>query len=349
MLRMKILVCTPFDLSVPRGNVLAAERLSRGFAGRGHTVELTSGPEAVSGEAVRRRLAEWRPDAVLVLHAVYGAGAVRAAAANGRPRVVVALRGTDANEMLDDPARGSEAREAIRLAHAVTVFNDVMRETVATRVPEKANALHILPNGLDFPVSAVDYRTRLGIPSDALVFAALCGLRAVKRPAELLEWLDPVVRQRPGLVLMHAGPVLEQAVGERFHHMTDARPWVRRAGVIPHDEVDSFLRAADVYVSASRSEGMPHAVREAMAGGLPLLLSDIPGHRRMADPGREALFFDHPMSFTAAALELAGFPERRRALGEASRQRVERELSGYSEVDAYLALLSPPGPVASGP
>lgn len=346
---MKILVCTPFDLSVPRGNVLAAERLSRGFAGRGHTVELAGGPDAVSEEAVRRRLAEWRPDAVLVLQAAYGAGAVRAAAADGRPRVVVALRGTDANEMLDDPASGPAALEAIRLAHAVTVFNDAMRDAVAARVPDQADALRILPNGLEFPSSAVDFRARLGIPCDALVFAALCGLRAVKRPVELLEWLDPVVRQRPGVVLLHAGPVLEEATADRFQCLADARPWVRRAGVIPHAEADSFLRSADVYVSASRSEGMPHAVREAMAAGLPLLLSDIPGHRGMAEAGREALFFDHPVSFAAAALGLAGSPHRRRALGGAARQRVERELSGYSEMDAYLALLSPPGPVASAP
>ncbi|MBP7866968.1 MAG: glycosyltransferase family 4 protein [Acidobacteria bacterium] len=340
---MKILICTPFDLSVPRGNAIAAGRLARGFNNRGHAAEILAGPDAVAEESVRRRLADARPDAVLVLQAAYSAGAVRAAAADGRARVVLALRGTDANEMLDDPAIGPAALEAIRLAHAVTVFNDVMRDAVAARVPGKATALHVVPNGLEFPVSDVDYRSRLGVPRNAVVFAALCGLRAVKRPVELLEWLDPVVQRSPGLVLIHAGPVLEPEVGDRFHGMADARPWVHRTGVIPHDETDSFLRAADVYVSASRSEGMPHAVREAMAAGLPLLLSDIPGHRRMAAGAREAFFYDSPASFAAGALSLAGDPERRQAMGAAARERIERELAGYSETDAYLALLSQPG------
>ena len=39
---------------------------------------------------------------------------------------------------------------------------------------------------------------------------------------------------------------------------------------------NNYLRAADYYVSASRTEGMPLGVLEAMAEGLPLLLSDIP-------------------------------------------------------------------------
>lgn len=49
------------------------------------------------------------------------------------------------------------------------------------------------------------------------------------------------------------------------------------------DNVQEYLWASDVFVSASLSEGLPTAVLEAMGCGLPLLLSDIPQHREIID------------------------------------------------------------------
>lgn len=47
------------------------------------------------------------------------------------------------------------------------------------------------------------------------------------------------------------------------------------------NNVDEYLAAADIYVSASKSEGMPLSVLEAMRAGLPLLLSNIEPHKEI--------------------------------------------------------------------
>jgi glycosyltransferase involved in cell wall biosynthesis len=84
---------------------------------------------------------------------------------------------------------------------------------------------------------------------------------------------------------------------------------------------------------------MPHAVREAMANGLPTLLSDIPGHRMMADEGKEALFFGGEEDFVRHVARLIQDASLRKALGSRARERVTKELSERDEIDAYLALL----------
>lgn len=73
------------------------------------------------------------------------------------------------------------------------------------------------------------------------------------------------------MVLMGSGPNLK-ALSEKY--ADDDR--LLFTGNI--NNVCDYLQASDAYVSASKSEGMPNGVLEAMATGLPVLLSDIPQH-----------------------------------------------------------------------
>jgi glycosyltransferase involved in cell wall biosynthesis len=57
------------------------------------------------------------------------------------------------------------------------------------------------------------------------------------------------------------------------------------------DDVPALLAAADVFVFPSRFEGLPGALIEAEAAGLPIIASDIPNNREVAEAGKNALFF----------------------------------------------------------
>lgn len=88
------------------------------------------------------------------------------------------------------------------------------------------------------------------------------------------------------------------------------------------DMYQPLLATSDVFLSASRFEGLPLSVQEGMAHGLPLVLSDIPPHRESA--GEAALYFpaDDPAALADRLHALAGDPGHRERLAGESRARL---------------------------
>ncbi len=118
-------------------------------------------------------------------------------------------------------------------------------------------------------------RERLGLPKDAPVGICAARLVAQKRHDVLLEAWREV---RSDAVLLIAGdgalrPEIEKAAADAAFSGR-----VRVLGI--RDDVDWLLAASDVFVLASDWEGMPLAVLEALALGLPVVATDVDGLRQ---------------------------------------------------------------------
>lgn len=106
-------------------------------------------------------------------------------------------------------------------------------------------------------------------------------LEPVKSPFVLLDAFATLDDGEWRLAYIGRGS-MESELRERIasKHMEDR---VEVAGLIPRDEVFARLAKSHVLVSASKGEGLPVAVIEAMAARCPVILSDIPPHREVAD------------------------------------------------------------------
>jgi len=96
-------------------------------------------------------------------------------------------------------------------------------------------------------------------------------------------------------------------------------------GLVPRDDVFVLCADADVFVSTSHGEGLPVAVLEAMAAGCPVILSEIPPHRELAD-GADFIPFVEPgdvEGFAAAILRYREMsPQERTEIGRRCRSHM---------------------------
>ena len=105
------------------------------------------------------------------------------------------------------------------------------------------------------------------------------------------------------------------------------------------DQVDALLAAADLFVRPTIEAGTSMAVFEALAAGLPVVASDIAGHRQWIADGCEGLLAspDDTAAWSAAIGRLLDDPELAARLGGAARQKA----AGFSlakMADAHLTL-----------
>jgi len=172
---------------------------------------------------------------------------------------------------------------------------------------------------------------------------ATVGLIKIKNPIIVLDASYQYKDQDTKLTFLGEGslrPVLMQKV-ERL----GLQQQVQLTGMVARDKVFEYFTRADLFVSASWGEGLPVAVMEAMACGRPVVLSDIPPHREIAE-GVDFIPLIKPDDVTGFAQEIRKFREmsvsERAVIGQKCRKLIEDRFSlpimhaGYQEIYAKI-------------
>jgi glycosyltransferase involved in cell wall biosynthesis len=172
-------------------------------------------------------------------------------------------------------------------------------------------------------VARAALRAELGVPAGACV---VIGISRLVRHKGWPELLQAVCAAPANCVLW--------VVGERLgsDHGEDLEPQFQRAAAALgprlvrlgyRSDVARLLAAADVFCLPSHFEGLPMSVIEAMLIGLPVVATDIRGHREQVVDGQTGLLVPRGTvaPLAAALTRLAADPALRMAMGAAGRAR----------------------------
>lgn len=122
-----------------------------------------------------------------------------------------------------------------------------------------------------------ELRIALGLPTEKVVYVSVGHLSKRKDPEAIINAFSKSRARESGCLLFLGDGELrsscEKLIGEQ------GKGDIRFLGSI--NNVADYLRAVDYFISASKAEGLPNSVLEALACGLPVLLSDISAHKEV--------------------------------------------------------------------
>lgn len=202
--------------------------------------------------------------------------------------------------------------------------------------------LVVMPNAVDverIAAAAPVRRDAVGLPPDRPVVLWAGRMDPVKRLDALIDALDRIREVVPfALVLAGDGP--ERS---RVEALVAGRAWARDArflGWVP--ELAGWLKAADLVVAGSLTEGMPNVVLEAMAAGRCVVAADIPACREVITSGQTGILVDADRAdrWHDPIRRVLGAPAERRRLGAAASRFVRERFAlapAVAELSAFYS------------
>jgi glycosyltransferase involved in cell wall biosynthesis len=240
-----------------------------------------------------------------------------------------------------DPVTRLANRATIGLDDADLAVSEDVRATMGTRHRDR---VEVLRHGVDLEaVRAAGARgpaarAALGVGPGDVVVATVANLRREKGLDVLLDAAARVAADPRGarvrFVVVGQGPLADELAAR--HARLGLGGTVSLAGYRP-DAVE-VVAAADVFCLASRHEGLPVALMEALALGRPVVATTVGGVPELVRDGVEGRLVapDDPGSLAEALLEVAGDPALRARLAAGA---AAAEAAGIGPAQARLESL----------
>jgi len=216
-----------------------------------------------------------------------------------------------------------------------------MSEDHIVTFPWGVDLCHFLPGPEEGINQPPGLRSRLGWGEEAFVLLSTRSWESIYGVEVLAEAFVQAARQHPELRLMMLGNGSLAARLRQIFMRGEVIDQVVFPGQVNQSDLPKYYRSADLYLSASHSDGASISMLEALACGCPVLLSDIPGNLEWITPGEQGWFFrDGNIQSLAEAItkavenrkELAGMRQSARRLAE---QRADWEKNFNELLKAY--------------
>jgi glycosyltransferase involved in cell wall biosynthesis len=228
-----------------------------------------------------------------------------------------------------------------RVSGVIAVSDDV-RTSILDRVGPLNEKIVVIANGVDVDrygdsIDRDEVRAELGLDPNAFVMVMVAMFKEQKGHVYLIEAAAEVLPLHPeARILLIGDGELRPEMERRVHtaHMADA---VRFLG--NRRDVARILAASDLFVLPSLWEGLPMALLEAMASGLPCIATTVSGTKQVIVPDVTGLLVPpgNAPALRDAMLTMLTAPEGVRLMGADGRRRVSSEFSAYKQTADLIA------------
>ena len=243
-------------------------------------------------------------------------------------------------------------KRALRLCSLFVANSPEGIEFLEGRMGVPREKTRLIPNIVVAPTVKDDrqrWREKLDIAPETPVLTMLASLSSFKDHETLLEAWKLFQADRAGVRLLLAGRSLDRAKVVR--EKAAALDGVGILGEV--SDTGGLLAASDLLIHSSWREGIPNAVLEAMAMGLPVIATDIPGIRlALGDASPWLVPVRDPAALASAMTQAVSDQSMRREAGEENRERAAKLFSPESITPRWERLIEDllrgPSPAPAG-
>lgn len=238
------------------------------------------------------------------------------------------------------PARRKVLRRIQSLSTRVLVNSEAVRQELITRDGFAPESIFVVYNGIDtekFQLAKASRGKLLGgiSPNNKLIIMVANMHTGVKGHGDLIEAARTVREACPETRFVLAGDGEMRAFFEeqvRSMGLTDMFVFLGHRTDIPE-----LVSCCDIGVLASKTEGLPNAVLEYLAAGLPVVATSVGGVPEIIENEVHGLLIppESPATLSTAIIRLLKDPQLREQLGRAGQERVQTRFN-FSELLASL-------------
>ncbi|EHJ45966.1 glycosyl transferase group 1 (plasmid) [Solidesulfovibrio carbinoliphilus subsp. oakridgensis] len=279
--------------------------------------------------ALRRLLAEHGVDAVQA-GPLQGPGQL-VAASGFHPFVLLSMGSDILTEAWRDARSQESAAATLRAADGLVCDCRAVAAAARRLADIPGDRTVVLPYGVEEaflePGRDAALRRELGFGDGSFLVLACRSFEPVYDVPTVVAAFGLAAARDPRLCLALAGDGSEAGAVRRAVERCGAGHRIVLPGRLSQAALRRFYRGSDCYLTGSRSDGSSVSLLEAMAAGLPVVASDIPGNREWVAAGRTGRLFPvgDPAAAARALLAVAAMDGRARtAMGEQGRRTVRR-------------------------
>jgi glycosyltransferase involved in cell wall biosynthesis len=260
---------------------------------------------------------------------------------------VVSIRGNDIERAAFDPGKFSHVMYALQNANTVTTNASILAKKAKAFIDRE---IPVIPNGIDTTLfkpmernevlaETVGVETGKKKEERSMVIGFVGELREKKGQLALQFAYAQVYKRKPATLLI-VGEVRAGADGQAWAEFRGANPdcQVVVTGQVPHKDLPAYYSLMDVFVHPSLRDGMPNALLEAMACGLPVIATPVGGAVDVIQDGKNGIFVNvnDTNDLAQKILDLLDDPEKRATLGKNARESIAGRFTLEKELQANL-------------